>query len=116
MTTHESMAVDSPRPGYLAASRRSTVPRRRSAPTPSISCVYLDIVIYFGVMNWDALIQENTMKMLRQLWNRAGQPASRLDRYYAGIARPGAGYPTADEARRDLRQHDRSAHLFGWTR
>jgi len=56
------------------------------------------------------------MKTLRQLFSRASQPASRLDRYYAGVARPGVGYPTADEARRDLRLHDRSAHPFGWGR
>lgn len=43
------------------------------------------------------------MKLLRNLLTRAnGAPASRFDRYYGRILRPGAGYPTADEARRDL--------------
>jgi hypothetical protein len=31
---------------------------------------------------------------------------SRFGRYYAGVIGPGAGYPTADEARRDLRKFD----------
>ena len=32
---------------------------------------------------------------------------SRFGRYYAGVIGHGAGYPTADEARRDLRKLDR---------
>ena len=43
------------------------------------------------------------MKLLRNLLTRAnGAPASRFDRYYGRILRSGVGYPTADEARRDL--------------
>ncbi len=54
------------------------------------------------------------MKTLRQLLNRPARRAgSRFDRYYAEIARSGAGYPTADEARRDLRDHDRTIRPYG---
>ena len=57
------------------------------------------------------------MKTLRHLLGRAnGGTASRFERYYGGIVRPGVGYPTADEARRDLQRHDRSAGVYGWTR
>ena len=57
------------------------------------------------------------MKTLRNLFQRAGRPAgSRFDRYYAEIARSGVGYPTADEARRDLQRQDRSLRAFGFYR
>jgi hypothetical protein len=39
---------------------------------------------------------------------------NRFDRYYSGIARSGAGYPTADEARKDLANY-RSSQNPGWT-
>ena len=57
------------------------------------------------------------MKLLRHLINlsQAGS-VSRFDRYYGGVARQGAGYPTADEARRDLLRNDRGAAPFGWMR
>ena len=57
------------------------------------------------------------MKLLRHLLNRSGRSTgSRLDRYYGEIARAGVGYPTADEARRDLREHDRAVGCYGWLR
>ena len=58
------------------------------------------------------------MKLLRQLLNRSTRQgaASRLDRYYGEIVRAGVGYPTADEARRDLRQYDRAVGNYGWVR
>jgi hypothetical protein len=41
----------------------------------------------------------------------------RFDRYYAGVLRQGAGYPTADEARQDMRTQDRAASNYvGWLR
>jgi hypothetical protein len=46
------------------------------------------------------------MKTLRTLFTRGRTTGSRFDRYYSGVLRPGAGYPTADEARRDLRRYD----------
>ena len=56
------------------------------------------------------------MKLLRHLFNRPGRQAaaSRLDRYYGEIVRAGVGYPTADEARRDLREYDRALGRYGW--
>ena len=57
------------------------------------------------------------MKLLRNLLNRTGRSTgSRFARYYGEIAHSGVGYPTADEARRDLREHDRAVGLYGWLR
>ncbi|CAN5760156.1 hypothetical protein BH20CHL4_BH20CHL4_01550 [soil metagenome] len=39
---------------------------------------------------------------------------SRFGRYYAGVIGPGPGYPTADEARRDLRKFDRHSAGSRW--
>ncbi len=58
----------------------------------------------------------NAMKIFRNLFSRSSGSASCFDRYYSGVLRPGAGYPTADEARRDLRHYDRSLGPFGWSR
>ena len=53
------------------------------------------------------------MKLLRNLLTRAaGAPVSRFDRYYARVLRPGVGYPTADEARRDLSRVDANQGLY----
>ena len=57
------------------------------------------------------------MKLLRTLFHRPGRPAgSRFDRYYGDVVRAGAGYPTADEARRDLATQQRSLVNSGWMR
>ena len=54
------------------------------------------------------------MKTLLTLFNRPGRAAgSRFDRYYAEIARPGVGYPTADEARRDLLRYNHTVRNIG---
>ena len=42
--------------------------------------------------------------------------SSRFDRYYSGVLKSGSGYPTADEARKDLRSYDRSTSTNGWPR
>ena len=61
--------------------------------------------------------KENRVKALRQLFGRSGRGVSSFDRYYGGVVRPGAGYPTADEARRDLRHsYHRGANPLVWTR
>jgi len=39
---------------------------------------------------------------------------SRFGRYYAGVIEQGAGYPTADEARRDLRKFDLNRTSVRW--
>ena len=55
------------------------------------------------------------MKSLRRLFSRSPRPGmSRFDRYYSEIVRSGSGYPTADEARRDLVNYDRTSMPFGW--
>jgi hypothetical protein len=55
------------------------------------------------------------MKFLHTLF---GRPLSgnRFNRYYGGVIEMGAGYPTADEARRDLRAQDRTHTLVGFIR
>lgn len=42
--------------------------------------------------------------------------STRFDRYYVGVLEPGAGYPTADEARKDLRNYETSSSIYGWPR
>ncbi len=57
------------------------------------------------------------MKTLRQLLNRpTRRSGSRFERYYSEIARSGAGYPTADEARRDLLRHESTIRPYGFFR
>lgn len=57
------------------------------------------------------------MTLLRNLFNRmSGGSSARFERYYGDIAHEGVGYPTADEARRDMIQHDRTVHQYGWVR
>jgi hypothetical protein len=41
---------------------------------------------------------------------------SRFDRYYSSVLSSGSGYPTADEARRDLRNYEKSTTSFQWPR
>ena len=55
------------------------------------------------------------MQTLRNLITRAARAGgNRFDRYYSGVAHSGAGYPTADEARRDIR--NAAGHPLDWTR
>jgi hypothetical protein len=58
------------------------------------------------------------VKTLRSFFGfgRSGRTASRFDRYYAGVVQAGTGYPTADEARRDLIRYDLATQPFGYTR
>lgn len=48
------------------------------------------------------------MKTIKNFLNPFRLAARRYDRYYQGVIGPGAGYPTYDEARRDLMQRDAS--------
>ena len=41
---------------------------------------------------------------------------SRFERYYSGVIGDGSGYPTADEARRDLRTYDHYSGYGLWLR
>lgn len=59
--------------------------------------------------------KEQTVKSIKNLI--FGNLGGRFDRYYAGVLRPGTGYPTADEARKDMRSQDRvAANYIGWLR
>ena len=57
------------------------------------------------------------MKMLRNLFRRHGLTGgSRFERYYGDVARAGVGYPTADEARKDMLRVDQTLNRVGWVR
>ena len=57
------------------------------------------------------------MSMLRNLFHRmSGGSSARFERYYGDVARSGVGYPTAEEARRDMRQLDQSVNRYSWMR
>ncbi len=57
------------------------------------------------------------MKTLRAMLKPFSGSTARFDRYYGGILRTGSGYPTADEARKDLRRHDQMSNSYiGWIR
>ncbi len=46
------------------------------------------------------------MKAIKNLLNPFRMSGRRYDRYYQGVIGPGSGYPTYDEARRDLMSRD----------
>jgi hypothetical protein len=86
---------------------------------------YLDIsiMIYIGQGRWStqlvtndaAMRRTSTVNALRRLFTRQPRVSgSRFDRYYSGVLRSGTGYPTADEARRDLISYDRTSMPYGW--
>ncbi len=55
------------------------------------------------------------MKTLKSFF--FGKMNGRFDRYYAGVLHEGAGYPTADEARQDMRAQSAAASTYvGWLR
>ena len=54
----------------------------------------------------------STIRTLIAFANRVN--SKRFDAYYINVARSGAGYPTADEARKDLR--NAQPPFYGWTR
>jgi hypothetical protein len=57
------------------------------------------------------------MSLLRNLFHRmSGISSARFERYYGDVAHAGVGYPTADEARKDMLQLDRSVNRYGWMR
>lgn len=57
------------------------------------------------------------MEKLRNLLHRmSGVSSARFERYYGDVARSGVGYPTADEARKDMLQLDRTMNRYGWVR
>ena len=55
------------------------------------------------------------MNLFRKIFGRStSRRGTRFQRYYGNVLRTGSGYPTADEARRDMAQSDRNSHPFGW--
>lgn len=57
------------------------------------------------------------MKLFKTLLNPfVNSGNSRFDRYYGNVLRQGEGYPTADEARKDLRNQEINKNLVGWMR
>lgn len=55
------------------------------------------------------------MNFFRKLFGRSRTSRNgRFNRYYGNVLRSGAGYPTADEARRDMAQYDHTSHPYGW--
>ena len=57
------------------------------------------------------------MTLLRNLLSRVGGSGNgRFDRYYGDVARAGVGYPTADEARKDMQQLNHAINRYGWVR
>jgi hypothetical protein len=42
--------------------------------------------------------------------------SNRFNRYYGNLIQSGSGYPTADEAKMDLRRQDLSKTYIGWMR
>ena len=59
----------------------------------------------------------NTIKRIFQNGTKqVRSTSSRFDRYYLGVLQSGSGYPTADEARKDLKEADRMINIYGWPR
>lgn len=56
------------------------------------------------------------LRFLHAGGKRVRTKSSRFDRYYGSVLEDGAGYPTADEARKDMRNYDNSFTSYGWPR
>lgn len=55
------------------------------------------------------------MKTIKTLLSPFRMTGKRNDRYYQGVVAEGSGYPTYDEARRDLMNRDRAVNpRAGW--
>ena len=60
-------------------------------------------------------MDNDAMNVLRNLLDRAvWSGRSPFQRYYGDVLQAGAGYPTADEARRDLRQFEKTTNHLTW--
>jgi hypothetical protein len=58
----------------------------------------------------------NTLRKILHSINSRQGGSSRFERYYGGVIGNGEGYPTADEARKDLRSYDNSFAPYTWPR
>lgn len=73
------------------------------------------IMYHNGVVCNDQRSGATNVKLFKTLLNPfTGN--SRFDRYYGNVLRQGEGYPTADEARKDLRNQELNKNLVGWMR
>lgn len=55
------------------------------------------------------------MKLIKAILNPFAE-AGRFNRYYGNVIQTGAGYPTADEAKQDMRRQELSKSMIGWMR
>jgi len=59
--------------------------------------------------------EETEMGSIRNLLVKmSGLGSGRFDRYYTDLVGSGAGYPTADEARKDMIRHYESVTRHAW--
>lgn len=57
------------------------------------------------------------MQSLRKIFSRISDVSgARFNRYYGDVVKAGVGYPTADEARRDMVNREQSLNRFTWVR
>jgi hypothetical protein len=59
-----------------------------------------------------------TMSVLRRFFGqgRSSIGTARFNTYYTRLLQEGSGYPTADEARKDLKNYDASYAPYTWPR
>lgn len=55
------------------------------------------------------------MKFIKSILNPFSE-AGRFNRYYGNLIQAGEGYPTADEAKQDMRRQEQSKSMIGWMR
>ena len=55
------------------------------------------------------------MKLIKSIFTPFIE-GGRFNRYYGHVIKTGAGYPTPDEAKQDLRRQDLSKSFIGWMR
>ncbi len=58
------------------------------------------------------------MSVFRRIFGNSSSQTgtTRFNSYYARLLQEGSGYPTADEARKDLRNYDASYAPYTWPR
>ena len=59
---------------------------------------------------------DKSMNRVIEILTRPFGGNGRFDRYYGNVLRSGEGYPTADEAKRDMRSQEAQKALVGWMR
>lgn len=67
--------------------------------------IYCDIMMVMKKKDGQGRSEMKTIRTLLSPFRVSGR---RYDRYYQGVIGPGSGYPTYDEARRDIINRERS--------